>query len=273
MARKRVALLAVSDLHVGSTVALCPPTGIALEDGGRYEPNIAQKWIWEQWLAFCAVAAAYKRSGWKVVIGMAGEFVDGNHHDTTQIASPSPEIMRDAAIEVMQPLMKSADRLYVARGTEAHVGHGAASDYAVAKELGAVRDPETGRSAAYHWRLDIDGVVVSLAHHVSGGMRQTTRGNNIRAEMQDAILAGVVPDIMIRGHVHTYVWTGDMFRPRQGVVLPAWKFADAHTHRLTRIPQREVGGVVFEIEDGRAAPAKALLYRVPDAPAHPVRFG
>ena len=61
MSRKRVLLAAVSDLHIGSTVALCPPEGIPLEDGGRYQPNPAQVWIWDQWLKFRDAIAAYKR--------------------------------------------------------------------------------------------------------------------------------------------------------------------------------------------------------------------
>ena len=38
-----------SDLHCGSTIGLCPDTGIELDDGGWYEPSNAQKWLWEEW--------------------------------------------------------------------------------------------------------------------------------------------------------------------------------------------------------------------------------
>lgn len=268
MTRKRVLLAAVSDLHVGSTMALCPPEGILLEDGGHYQPNAAQVWIWEQWLKFRDVIAGYKRSGWRVILIMNGEFVDGRHHDSTQLASASPEIMASAAIDAFLPMMKVCDSLYVTRGTEAHSGHGAASDYAVARELGAVIDPDTGQRAAYQWRIDVNGVLVDAAHHVSGGSRQTTRGNNIRAEMQDALLANVAFDIMIRSHVHNYADTGRMFWPRQGVVTPAWKLKDAFVHRVTRLPAKEVGGVVFEIEDGRAGMVKPITFAVPARAAH-----
>ena len=96
----------------------------------------------------------------------------------------------------------------------------------------------------------------------------TTRGNNIRAEMQDAILAGCAPDIMIRSHVHTYADTGRMFWPKQGVVTPAWQLKTAFTHRVTRLPSREVGGVVFEIENGAASMVKPITFRVPERAAH-----
>lgn len=268
MSRKRVLLAAVSDLHVGSTVALCPPGGIVLEDGGRYEPNPAQAWIWAQWLKFRDALAGYRKAGWKVILIMNGEFIDGRHHDSTQLASASPEIMAAAAIDVFLPMMRVCDVLYVTRGTEAHSGHGAASDFAIARELGAVRDTESGQCAAYQWRIDVGGVIVDAAHHVSGGSRMTTRGNNIRAEMQDALLANVAPDIMIRSHVHNYADTGRMFWPKQACVTPAWKLKDAFVHRVTRLPAKEIGGVVFEIENGHAGMVKPITFAVPPRPAH-----
>ena len=268
MSRKRVLLAVVSDLHVGSTVAICPPGGIALEDGGRYQPNVAQVWIWDQWLRYRDILAGYRKAGWKVVLLVNGEFVDGLHHESTQLATNSPEIMAAAAIEVMMPLVNASDVLYATRGTEAHSGKGAASDFAIARELGAVIDPDSGQCAAYQWKIDVGGVIVDAAHHVSGGTRMTTRGNNIRAEMQDAILAGCAPDIMIRSHVHNYADTGRMFWPKQACVTPAWQLKSAFAHRVTRLPAREVGGVVFEIEDGKAGMVKPITFQVPARPAH-----
>lgn len=266
--KRRILLAAVSDLHVGSTVAICPPGGIALEDGGRYQPNVAQVWIWDQWLRYRAVLAGYRKAGWKVVLLVNGEFIDGLHHESSQLAANSPEIMASAALEVVMPLVKEAHTLYVTRGTEAHSGKGAAADYAIARELGAVVDASTGMSAAYQWRIDVGGVIVDAAHHVTGGVRMTTRGNNIRAEMQDAILAGCAPDIMIRSHVHNYADTGRMFWPRQGIVTPAWKLKDSFSHRITRLPAREVGGVVVEIENGAASMVKPITFQVPQQAAH-----
>ena len=44
-------LRVTSDLHAGSTVALCPPK-VQLDDGGKYEASKAQLWLWECWLDF-----------------------------------------------------------------------------------------------------------------------------------------------------------------------------------------------------------------------------
>lgn len=260
-------VVAFSDLHVGSTVALCPPGGILLEDGGRYMPNRAQEWLWSRWKDFWALIRAERRK--RPVVGiMNGEFVDGRHHDSTQLASASPEIMASAALEVMEPAMPALSVLYVTRGTEAHSGHGAASDYAIGRELGAVRDPATGMSAAYQWRIDVGGVTFDAAHHVGGGARVSTRGNGVRAELVDMLAAGDAPDVLIRSHVHNYADTGRNFWPRQGFVTPAWQLKTAYGHRVTRLRQQTVGGVLVEVENGKALPIRPIMYNVPIAPAH-----
>lgn len=255
-------IVAFSDLHVGSTVALCHPDGIALEDGGRYTPNIAQQWLWQRWLEFWQIVRVERKR--RPVIGvMNGEFVDGKHHDSTQLASASPEIMASAALDVMAVAMPALSALYVTRGTEAHSGHGAASDYAIARELGAVKDPTTGMSAAYQWRIDIAGAVIDAAHHVSGGSRVSSRGNGIRAEMIDMLATGDAPDVLIRSHVHSYSDTGRNFWPRQAFVTPAWQLKTAYGHRVTRLRSQAVGGVLVEIEDGKPLPIWPVLYSVP----------
>src|SRR5512139_2836879 len=41
-------LVVISDLHINSTVAVCPPT-VNLDDGGSYHATPAQRWLWECW--------------------------------------------------------------------------------------------------------------------------------------------------------------------------------------------------------------------------------
>ena len=40
----------LGDTHCGSTVGLCPEEGLELDDGGWYQPNKAQHWLWANWL-------------------------------------------------------------------------------------------------------------------------------------------------------------------------------------------------------------------------------
>lgn len=265
--RSPILIAAFGDLHIGSTVSLCPPTGVLLEDGGRYTPNAVQLWLWARWLDFWKEVEGYRARGYKIVGICNGEFIDGRHHESSQLASQAPEIQAAAALEVMAVAMPKLDTLYCTRGTEAHSGKGAASDYAIARELGAVIDKASGQRAAYQWRIDIGGVIVDAAHHISGSARLTSRGTNIRAELIEMMLEDDAPDILIRSHVHTYADVGRMFGARQALVLPAWQLKTAYGHRVTRRRRQEVGGVLIEVADGRAMQARPMIYPVPiDAP-------
>ena len=48
-----VNLIAVSDLHINSSVAICPPR-VQLDDGGTYHPSPGQRWLNECFADFQA---------------------------------------------------------------------------------------------------------------------------------------------------------------------------------------------------------------------------
>jgi hypothetical protein len=262
--QRKVFIAVVSDLHIGSTVALCPPEGIELEDGGRYHPSQVQKWVWAKWIQFWADVKA--RAGMSPIITIVnGEFVDGNHHGTTQIGTPSPTAMMDAAIGVMLKPATMSKALYVTKGTAAHSLAGAASDHAIGKELGAVRCPETGQHAFYHLLLKVKNTRFDIAHHIGGSARIHTRGTNIRGEVTDAMLeTNNPPDILIRSHVHTYADTGRNFKTF-GVVTPAWQLMTEYSHRVVRRTQRGVGGLLFEVT-ANGWDFEPLRYQLPPVP-------
>ncbi len=250
---QRCIVAVVSDLHVGSTVGLCSPDGIALEDGGRYMPNDLQLWIWAQWLDYWKEVKAWAGKS-KIIVVVNGEFIEGNHHGTTQIASPSPEAMTSAAIEVFRTPYNLAHQLYVLKGTAAHVRAGGADDEIVARELGAVRDAQSGKTARYHLTLDVWNTRFDFNHHIGGSARAWTRGNNIRAEVVDSLAGGSPPQVVIRSHVHNYTDTGRTFQNIVGIVTPAWQLLTEHGHKVVRKPNAAVGGVIFEVVKGRPMP-------------------
>ena len=54
-------VVCAGDIHCGSTVGLCPPEGLELDDGGMYEPNKSQRWLWDNWEKAWAVIKSVKR--------------------------------------------------------------------------------------------------------------------------------------------------------------------------------------------------------------------
>lgn len=249
MAKPSVVVVPVGDLHVGSSVALCPKDGVRLEDGGMYLPNMSQKWLHERWQELVDQVKTFKRRRKHIIVIFLGEFIDGRHHETTQLLSQSPEIQATAAVETFLPMANLANELYVLRGTEAHSGKGAASDFSIGRELGAVRDPSTGQSAWYKLRLDVLGTHFDVAHHISaGGDDIRSYGNAIRREMAAMLMERPHTNIVLRGHVHKYSDTGDAFGPKKwGAVIPAWQMQTSFVHRITRREFAMVGTTLLQV--------------------------
>ena len=254
----RQAVLAnVSDLHVGSTVALCPPEGIGLEDGGRYIPSKAQEWVYERWVSFWE---DFWRTSpkWPHVVVMNGEAIDGDHHQTTQIVGSNILMMEEAATKLLRPIRERCDYFFVTKGTPAHASPGGRSDERVARELEAEKDPDTRQSAFYHLSLMLAGVAFDIAHHVGNDGRPWTRGTAIRSEvaihMNECAENRLRPaDVLIRGHVHKVTDTGVNF-PTYGIVSPAWQLKTEFVHRISRNRVASVGGLIFVLENGQWSP-------------------
>ena len=262
--RSPIVVVPIGDLHVGSSVALCPLHGVRLEDGGTYMPNDAQRWLWARWSDLLSRVRELRKRRCHVVLISMGEFIDGRHHETTQLLSQSPEIQAAAAIDVMQPLATLANELYVLRGTEAHSGKGAASDFAIGRELGARQDPSTGMHAFYHLLLDVAGVQFDAAHHIGGGGDDPRLyGSAIRRETAAMLLERPETNIVLRGHVHRFADTGQAYPTAWGAVIPAWQLKTAFTHRVTRREYFSVGTWLIEIHKNKQWEIERLMWTVP----------
>src|SRR5690606_36827403 len=168
-----VVLACVSDLHAGSTVGLCPASGIDLDDGGRYEPSKAQRWLWQCWREYWdEVARERDASGAALYVVLHGDVIDGAHHGTTQIVSGNLDVQGAVARACLEvPRALGVDRWFVVRGTEAHVGPSAQAEEGIARWLGAERDRDTGTYSWWHLRLLVHDVLIDAAHHGRTGYR------------------------------------------------------------------------------------------------------
>lgn len=255
-----VVLACVSDLHCGGTTAMCPPS-IALDDGGAYAASKAQQWIWQSWNAFWdRVGEVRDEHGAQLYEVFNGDLVEGDHHRTTQILSGNPTAQAavlDACISV--PLTLAPDRLWVVRGTEAHVGQSASAEERIASGLRKdkrpiVGDDETGTASHWHARLDIQGVRLDIAHHGRTGQREHTRGGAAVLHAHDILLSHVkngddYPHLCLRAHYHKFNDSYDA-APTRVVTTGAWQLATSHVHKVATDSLADIGGVIVVIRDG-----------------------
>jgi hypothetical protein len=277
------------DLHCGSTVGLCPPEGIELDDGGMYDPSEAQHWLWERWeLAWKEAKATIGKR--KLTLIVNGDVVDGDHHRTSQIASPLTSLHARCAVESLRvPLALKPKAVHIMRGTPAHVGRSGEAEEGVARTLKnqlnkIVPDPDTGTMSSYRRRIDVEGVRLDVAHHGRMGQRAHTRGSysrlysfDIWAEQAlDLITEGntaesaeelyeiwkkkQVAQIAIRSHNHKFQDSGYDHRGITRVIsMPAWQLATEYVHRIAAEALADIGIVLLVCDKGDVE-VKPILY-------------
>ncbi len=227
----------VSDLHVNSSVALLPPT-VTKDDGQVVTASKTQQWLWSKWLHFWKLTAHYKaQTGAQVVGFINGDWGDMNRHDGFQlIEQKNTDTVIDMMVATVEPMRKVCDRIFVIRGTEAHVGGVGWMENRAAKEIGAVENVQQGTHSWYYFEGEFDGVWIVSAHHPgTNSMRPWTIGNeaNRRAAMDVYNYASAEwkPTLTLWGHYHHDADSHDTHSIR-AIYNRCWKVKDSFSHKI-----------------------------------------
>lgn len=138
--KSNVITVHTGDEHIGSTVALCPPT-VDLDDGGQYVASPAQLWFWDCWQQFWKDTAELKKKyKAKVVYIHGGDEGEGDHHGTRQILFISDADQERAIDQVFKVADKVVDDWVFIRSTEAHDGQSSAGTEQRAKRWSKERN-------------------------------------------------------------------------------------------------------------------------------------
>lgn len=256
-----VVIAVTSDWHCGSTVALCPPK-IMLDDGGEYAASKAQSWLWQSFKQYWEYVekVCKEHKGAKLYQVFNGDLVDGNHHGTTQILSGNPNAQAAVVTEAMRiPLALKPDKLFFVRGTAAHVGESASAEERIADGLRrdkrpVVSDPDTKTASWWHLRMDVEGVLIDVAHQGRTGQREHTRANAANLHAHDILLAHVKdgdppPDLCLRAHNHRSNDSGDACSVRV-VTTGCWQFGTGWVNQKFADTMPTIGGAIVIVEDG-----------------------
>ena len=232
-----VVVAVAADLHAGSTVALCPER-VDLDDAGVYLASKAQRWLLRCWHdAWQHVAGIVEERGARLYAVINGDLTEGIHHGGEQLVTSNTTYQQNIAIQILEPVARAADRLFIVRGSSAHAGGAGRLEEKVAQDLGAVKDDVLGTHSWWHLPLIAQGVRIDIQHHpVTSGRRPWTE--QAAAAREASIIASrytasdsKVPAVAIRSHVHYFADSGIGCRPRTFFTRP-WKLTDAYGHRL-----------------------------------------
>ncbi|NJO30626.1 MAG: hypothetical protein HC874_26100 [Richelia sp. SL_2_1] len=250
-------LIVLSDLHINSTVALSL-SEVSLDDGGIYHYSKSQRWLAANLSDFRKEIE--KLDGEKILV-LNGDIIDVNKHSQHQLITPNISIAIDHAYTLIKHYLSDiVDKLYIVRGTEAHVGKVAEYEDLVAKKLDSMPD-EFGNSVHWSLLLDVNGVIFDIAHHGVVGQKAWTRTHPLDSLAANTIIestknGSVLPGVIIRSHLHTYADTYDNY-PVRVIQTPAWQLATSFSYRIGA-GLADIGGLIFSCEDGKYELIKKL---------------
>lgn len=255
MQNKDVLLVALSDMHSGSRLALFPDRFMEFKVGGNHTPNSKQKLIYARWEKLKAEVVK-EREGRRVILVNDGDAIEGLHHSSNDVCTRDIKEQCDIHVELMNGFMKAikwqrGDLLYYVRGTETHTTE---TENDIARELGAVQHAD-GSYVADHLELIINGKKAWFVHEGAEAGKGANEGNALRNWLRDLYYDYVKdndnpPDTIYSGHVHrnTYqIYVGmENGQPRllHGVILPSWQFKTRFANKIAPADKNRIGGMM-----------------------------
>jgi len=254
-------LVVLSDTHIGSSTAVSP-LRYTIHNRSTYEvqvleANRLQRWLYSNWIDFFDYVKSERKKK-RVIVAHLGDVIDYNHHGSTQLVQEvSDQVVM--ANTLLEPYRDIADKFIGILGTATHAGTDHAIESALYKELKADYIEQ-------QMTIDIDGVLVDLAHHGRIGARPWTSGAaNLASEiMLDYAQSGLpLPNYIFRGHFHTMDDSGSKFENTRLIQCPAWQLKTTFSNRVAGNTRRsDIGGIL--LNDGKLDLSHARYKGQPD---------
>jgi hypothetical protein len=235
------------------------PPGFVASDDALKTPNHGQAYLWDCWQYLAEQVADYPI----VAVVGNGDCIDGCQpaQRGTEFCLPMLEDQTAAAevtLGYLQTHIKSAPQWFFTQGTEYHDSKTGREAEVLAKAMGARRYSGlgTGRYCRQVLDLEVDGVVINVAHgiSVSGGLYRTTAPDREAVWSALAGKDGKMPkaDILVRSHAHYFAHVEHA--SKHAVITPCWQLQTRHMRKNSvyrMLP--DIGAVVVWIDvDARA---------------------
>lgn len=250
MPEPSTALVAISDLHIGSTVSMCPKV-VHLDDGGTYRPGRWQRALLESFEDFIDYSLNLTK-GRKRVLAFLGDLCELDSKGRSyQLISRNPADIKRLVYDLLDPLADEFDGLLFIRGTEAHTGKSAHSEEEIAANYdNTIWNGREGQASWWMYEGAIGGIRYFMQHHISMGNLPWTERNAANkyaflTEYQYLKERISPPDVALSGHVHRYSDSGRNYEVK-AFTLPCWTGRTSYIHRIGKGRQPpEIGGMIF----------------------------
>ncbi len=252
----KTAVIVISDTHVNSTVALCPPEFVGTE-GNKITANQPQLVLWKHWENLISIVDRLRREKWRIILIHLGDIAEFDEKQRSfQLMRIAPNEITEMATKTLEPLVRLSDRQLFIKGTIAHTGKGGVGDADIAGSYENVIP--CGISPLHEFaKIEIEGVPFDLGHTSTMGAlpwtRQTAAINLMNRVLHEYMLLGQrMPAIILRGHNHRWACTPPRaFRGRDAKLMPGWSLATEYINSKNPGAVGEIGAVIYTCANGK----------------------
>lgn len=272
----RDGLLLIADTHANSTTGLCPPSGIELDDGGRYQPSKAQRWLWQCYTDLLHEAQQLATTCDRFMTWYVGDLVDKISKGSQIVTYADPAICA-AGVAIVEPARRiSQSGVGIIRGTAAHTGDSGYLEEAIARAVGAKSYPaDSALASCWYAKIALQGHVIDMAHHGKVGGLPWTRANALGGIAYTALDEAIrshdtVPSLVVRAHRHKCADSGTNY-PVRVIQLPCFQISSAYANQAAPRQMADIGGVFVIVEDGKLDVTFRLFRPTPEAAYCPTK--
>ena len=267
----KVLFAILSDPHCTSLMGLLHPDGIDLDDGQHVSPSVFQVLLWRHYQHVLGRIDELK-PGRSVYVCLNGDLTDGTPHNSIQNITANRTIQRQIADDALTPLLEKAHRIFVLRGTPAHVDKQAQDEEQLARlwytrGLPVERESESRYSWPELW-LDASGVLIWVRHHVKGGGGIARTRNSPAVRLADDTInmcvdrGWKIPRLVFRSHAHQYHDSHDARPTCRAIITPAMQGMTEYAYKLDAAPA-DVGAALFCLNNGEIEYGEVIRKRPP----------
>ena len=245
-------ILIVSDLHVGSSTAICSERPVISDLGTTYNPNALQKQFLRAWKDMIK-----DLDGPIDLLVVNGECIDGAN--VKQVGQQSWSTNLEDQMNDAKKLIEMIPykEVMLLRGSNYHdqIDGTNFEEIMASKLRNVVKYRAYGGqgSTDYFAFVEIHGKIFNFTHHIGYSKAESNRTGALAKEMKGMHFQHDTlgrADVFIRSHAHYFVHVE--FANTHGCITPAWKFPDAHLFRgglSGTVP--DIGAVGFNVyKDG-----------------------
>jgi hypothetical protein len=218
-----------------------------------------QRFLWrsllDQQRTIKKLAKKHKAPVWAF---LGGDMVEGDtKFRTNAIHTRNDDIIKEMAFKTLKPVIDVAERIFIAKGTQAHVGR--LEDLLAKDIIGAEIHPDTKKPIAHRWRVDVEGHDFMFQHHGKLGRLPWTAANALNQKATRLKFQYKnPPDTFVQAHNHKFE-TGSKSFPTLVIAAPCLKMPGDFEARID-VDETSYGGLYFVIKDGERKKWDAMLY-------------